>query len=58
MKNKSFDEAKEILRIAAQTYKNNYLNKNVLFIAKRDDVENLYEVAFFAKNFMHLTGNI
>ena len=58
MKRKSFDEAKEILRIAAQSYKNNYINKNVLFVASRGDAFHLYEVTFFAKNFMHLTGNI
>ena len=57
MKRKSFDEAKEILRVAAQTYKSNYINKNVLFIASRGDKTHLYEVTFFAKNFMHLTGN-
>jgi len=58
MKRKSFDEAKEILRIAAQSYKCNYINKNVLFIASRGDGVHLYEVTFFVKNFMHLTGNI
>ena len=58
MKSKSFDEAKEILRIAAQSYKNNYINKNVLFVASQGDAAHLYEVTFFAKNFMHLTGNI
>ena len=58
MKRKSFDEAKEILRITAQSYKINYINKNVLFVASQGDTVNLYEVAFFAKNFMHLTGNI
>ncbi|MCL2819478.1 MAG: PBECR4 domain-containing protein, partial [Oscillospiraceae bacterium] len=57
MKRKTFEEAKEILRIAAQAYKDNYINKNVLFVAIRDEVISLYEVSFFAKNFMHLTGN-
>jgi hypothetical protein len=57
MKRKSFDEAKEILRIAAQSYKNNYINKNVLFVASHGSSVHLYEVAFFTKNFMHLTGN-
>jgi len=57
MKSKSFDEAKEILRIATKLYKSNYINKNVLFVASRGDEVHLYEVAFFAKNFMHLTGN-
>jgi len=57
MKRKSFDEAKEILRVAAQLYQSNYINKNVLFVASRGDEVHLYEVAFFAKNFMHLTGN-
>jgi len=57
MKRKSFDEAKEILRLAALSYKSNYINKNVLFVASRGYEVHLYEVAFFAKNFMHLTGN-
>ena len=57
MKRKSFDDAKEILRIAAQSYKNNYINKNVLFVASHGNAIRLYEVTFFAKNFMHLTGN-
>ena len=57
MKRKTFEEAKEILRIAAQAYKNNYINKNVLFVAMSDESVSLYEVSFFAKNFMHLTGN-
>jgi len=58
MRGKSFEEAKEILRVAAQAYQNNYINKSVLFVASRGTVAKLYEVAFFAKNFMHLTGNI
>ena len=57
MKRKSFEEAKEILRIAAQLYKVNYVNKSVLFVASRGTDTQLYEVAFFVKNFMHLTGN-
>jgi len=58
MKGKSFSEAKEILRIAAQSYKNNYINKDVLFVASHGNTVHLYEVTFFAKNFMHLTRNI
>ncbi|MCL2627356.1 MAG: PBECR4 domain-containing protein [Oscillospiraceae bacterium] len=57
MKRKSFDEAKEILRVAAKLYKDNYINKDVLFVAMRDDKAHLYEVTFFERNFMHLTGN-
>ena len=57
MKRKSFEDAKEILRVAAHAYQNNYINKSVLFVASRGAVVKLYEVAFFAKNFMHLTGN-
>ena len=57
-KRKSFDEAKEILRVDAQSYKNNCINKNLLFVASHGAPVHLYEVTFFAKNFMHLTGNI
>jgi len=57
MRRKSFEEAKEILRVAAREYQKNFINKSVLFVAARGITVQLYEVAFFAKNFMHLTGN-
>jgi len=56
LKSKTKAEALRIIHNSAVAYKNNLLNRNVMFVAEKDDVTQLFETKFLPSNFRHLTG--
>jgi len=58
LKSKTKAEALRIIHNSAVAYKNNLLNKNVMFVAFKDEVTQLFETKFLPSNFRHLTGII
>ena len=58
MRSKTKAEALRIIHNSAVAYKNNLLNKNVMFVASKDDVTQIFETKFLQSNFRHLTGII
>ena len=51
-------EALRIIHNSAIAYRNNLLNKNIMFVALKDDVSQVFETKFLPSNFKHLTGII
>jgi len=58
LKSKTKAEALRIIHNSAVAYKNNLLNKNIMFVAYKDEVTQLFETKFLPSNFRHLTGII
>jgi len=58
LKSKTKAEALRIIHNSAVAYKNNLLNKNVMFVASKDEETQLFETKFLPSNFKHLTGII
>jgi len=56
LKSKTKVEALRIIYNSAVAYKNNLLNKNVMFVASKDEVAQMFETKFLPSNFRHLTG--
>ena len=52
----SNESAVGIINKSAVSYKENLLDKNVLFVTKDDNKVLLFETQFLDRNFMHLTG--
>ena len=53
---KTKSEAIRIAHSSALAYRNNLVNKNVLFVALNNNKVELFEVSFLPRNFLHLTG--
>ena len=49
-------QACRIVHNCAVVYRDNLVNKNVLFIAERDRIYDYFEALFLTSNFQHLTG--
>jgi len=49
-------QACRVIHNCAVAYCSNLENRNVLFVAERDDVKEFFEALFLASNFHHLTG--
>jgi len=58
LKSKTKAEALRILHNSAVAYKNNLLNRNVMFVASKNEIAQLFETKFLPSNFKHLTGII
>jgi len=58
LKSKTKAEALRIIHNSAVAYKSNLLNKNVMFVALKDEITQLFETKFLPSNFRHLTGII
>ena len=58
MRSKSKVEALRIIHNSAVAYKTNLLNMNVMFVASKDDIMQIFEAKFLPSNFKHLTGII
>jgi len=49
-------QARRIIHNCAIAYRDSLVNRNVLFIAERDDILDYFEALFLASNYQHLTG--
>ena len=49
-------QARRIIHNCAMTYRDNLANRNVLFIAERDNRHDHFEALFLTSNYQHLTG--
>jgi len=58
VKSKNKAEALRIIHNSAVAYKNNLLNRNVMFVALKDELTLIFEAKFLPSNFKHLTGII
>jgi hypothetical protein len=58
VRSKSKAEALRIIHNSAVAYKTNLLNRNVMFVALKDDIMQFFETKFLPSNFKHLTGII
>jgi len=58
VRSKNKAEALRIIHNSAVAYKNNLLNRNVMFVALKDEATLIFEAKFLPSNFKHLTGII
>ena len=49
-------QARRIIHNCATAYRDNLANKNILFIAERDEKHEYFEALFLTSNYQHLTG--